>query len=85
MLKCSAYSYFPAGTVIYRRIDREDQIYVLLRGSIQIKALKTVSDKQEKRAVAILSPGAHFGEYSQNADNEDETQKRVPVRFGWGF
>jgi len=77
VLRCSAYSYFPAGTVIHRRIDREDQIYILLRGSIAIKTLK--NESQEKKTVAILSPGAHFGEYSHQPTEETQ-QIRLPYK-----
>ncbi len=50
---------FPAGAFVFRESERGDAMYVLLDGKVRIsKAVEGVGEE----ALAILEPGAFFGE-----------------------
>jgi len=72
ILKCATYSYFPPKSIIYRRGDRGDQMYVILRGSVNVRAIKyTPSGEEENVVVTVLYDGAHFGEYTITGSQEE--------------
>ncbi len=63
LLKVASYKFYPSGATIYKEGDLCDQMYIIVRGSVnQRQKTKTSYGTTENLIVATLYDGRQFGE-----------------------
>ena len=56
---------YPSGATIFKQGDYGDLMYIILRGSVNVRTKKTtVYGRLENIIVAVLYDGSHFGDYA---------------------
>jgi len=65
ILQNSTYAYYPAAETIFQQGDYGDMMYVILRGSVNVRVKKKTSyGTVENLIVNTLYDGNHFGDYA---------------------
>jgi len=76
MLENAEYVYYPSGHTIFRQGDYGDKMYIILRGSCNVKIKrKTFMGTTENILASVLFDGAHFGELSMLGSTAKKPKK----------
>lgn len=84
LLKAARLIHYPSGTTIFKQGDYGDIMYILLKGSVNVRTKKHTSFGVIEDVIStVLYDGSHFGEYSMMKtgaeQNSPQKVKEAPV------
>jgi len=86
LLKNGSLAYYPAGTTIFKQGDYGDLMYIILRGTVNVRIMKqTIFGTIEDIIVAVLYDGSHFGEYAMMGTSQQNTKKKPATSVHFFF
>lgn len=79
LLKSAFFARYESGSVIFRQGDFGDLMYIILRGSVNVRIKKaTIYGTVDDAIVAVLYDGSHFGEYAMLRTNQKNIKTESP-------
>lgn len=79
LLRSAFFTRYESGSVIFRQGDFGDLMYIILRGSVNVRIKKaTIYGTVDDAIVAVLYDGAHFGEYAMLRTNQKNIKTESP-------
>lgn len=81
LLRNGSYAYYPFGSTIFNQGDIGDLMYVILRGSVNVRVTKKASfGMLENTIVDTLYDGMHFGEYTITSVPQPPAEKKDEIK-----